>query len=400
MKKFLKTLLFTTMLIVFMTGCSDLSSNTNNSGIPSIPGGGGSDTSGDGSDTGDNGQGGGDDTISAPAGTGGSSEEIYGNDLKNLYGAGGVMDNFGKLSNPSKDVDPETGRGGFINNIVTPSLNAGDIIQESENWVIYADGTAVDKKRNLVLGLAYIDTLEEEAYTYVAIADYDPVADFTKPDNLYFTIENNQLKIKGDLNYKQNHTVFKYISEELQTEQEIIVPLEFELLIINPVNQPIEEIIFADYRPYEIPDEYLERQFDNVDCFGNREHFLCHNPTERIDLNYNKPVSKRVSKEQFVYKTFNNYKQYFSQKFADKMHYGIPNTDAIEGFLPASGYWGKYGKNIFRQYQAINLDFKEYLEEYPDAVIPEQTIYTGKFMYKALDGSIDNIPVEIILTYK
>lgn len=91
MKKFLKTLLFTTMLIVFMTGCSDLSSNTNNSGIPSIPGGGGSDTGGNGSDTGDNGQGGGDDTISAPAGTGGSSEEIYGNDLKNLYGAGGVM---------------------------------------------------------------------------------------------------------------------------------------------------------------------------------------------------------------------------------------------------------------------------------------------------------------------
>ena len=70
MKKFLKTLLFTTMLIVFMTGCSDLSSNTNNSGIPSIPGGGGSDTGGNGSDTGDNGQGGGDDTISAPAGTG------------------------------------------------------------------------------------------------------------------------------------------------------------------------------------------------------------------------------------------------------------------------------------------------------------------------------------------
>lgn len=70
------------------------------------------------------------------------------------------------------------------------------------------------------------------------------------------------------------------------------------------------------------------------------------------------------------------------------MHYGIPNTDAIEGFLPASGYWGKYGKNIFRQYQAININFKKYLEEYPNAVIPEQTIYTGKFMYKA--GTVKN----------
>lgn len=400
MKKFLKTLLFTTMLIVFMTGCSDLSSNTNNSGVPSIPGGGGSDTGGDGSDTGDNGQGGGDDTISAPAGTGGSSEEIYGNDLKNLYGAGGVMDSFGKLSNPSKDVDAETGRGGFINNIVTPSLNAGDIVQESENWVIYEDGTAVDKKRNLVLGLAYIDTLEDEDYSPVAISYYKPVANFTKPDNINFIIEDDQLKIKGDLNYKQNHTVFKYIDPNTQQEKELITPLEFELLIINPVNQPMEEIIIADYRPYAIPLEYKEGQFDNIDCSSNWQSFLCSNPTDIIDLNNNEPVSKRVSKEQFVYKTFNNYKQYFSQKFADKMHYGIPNTDAIEGFLPASGYWGQYGKNIFRQHQAINLDFKWYLNEYPDAVIPEQTIYTGKFMYKALDGSIDNIPVEIILTYK
>lgn len=384
-RKMFKNLIMTTLLLFTITGCGENadiqpsgnggSINTGETGNSGNTGGNGSSNSSDNSDT----------NTSAPIGTGNSSTEIYGDTAANLYGAGGAIDSTGKYSNPNTGVDPETGRGGFINNVVTPTLDAGNIVAENDIWVIYEDGTAVDKKHNTILGLAVKDT----AYNKYNTHSYDWVSNFTKFDTINFVIEDDVLKIKGKINYKQNHeiTYYEYYKENR------ITPIETNLLVLNPTAKSLIETIALPET-----DDYLSFYDDGVYTPADG-----HNIT-RYDLTYWNKVSNNVSEEQISQKVFKNYMQYFSQEWANRITYGAPNDKAFLGIIPYAGYQAEKGngKNIALQYMAFDIDFinteNGNIDNYEN--IPESVIYTSKYMYQPKDGSIVDIPVEFEFIYK